>query len=541
MSAEVTAADGSLWPSSDVSSIMDYISVKEILTYISLGIYGSLFLYIYLQLWLVLKYNYKKWCYRTHVMFCSLIWAALRITLFSYHWMIEHRYNTGLDSESSSGVLSRRVGYVVYFLLYSLPLYFQFTCLCIMVAYFYQIYRSSRNNFHPSELGEWKWPSYAILTLNLVLLCVNVSSSMVIKWQQEENYAPLPGSLPPSAVLHDATSLSLLTVSMIHMRVFANGVAFLLIAGCLAYLTRKVAKTSEARLLLETEHLTQRSAVLVCVLLVFLYLFRTIINFLALLPAVSFVLDTDQADLLSDGDAPYVMFVSLLFLWELTPTFIMVVFFRVKHPDTVITGDLTDTRDLLHDNTGAQFLTDSLSDGSGDEDLHGYYNSCNNNYNNGRYTFHYAGNPNATSPSIATHGRQGGSTLLNSSGRYSNLQRSSSNHGYYGYEVVEPNQHHYHHVNVNNNNSWLPVAMSRNTRQSRTGTYHGFGEGYRPAAPSVRAGNVNSSSGDMQNAVNSDSGIGNDNIGNVHPLSTRFTHRTSLFSYRILNRTNYRR
>ena len=145
-------------------------------------------------------------------------------------------------------VISRRVGFLSYFLLFSCPLYLQFTCLCLMTAYFYQIYRSSRNNFHPSELGEWRWPSVLIVLLNVSLLVLNLLSSYVIKVQED-------GGLVPSTdlLVTKQDSLPILTLYVVYCRVLLNGAMFIILATGLAYVTTKVASTSEARLLLETE------------------------------------------------------------------------------------------------------------------------------------------------------------------------------------------------------------------------------------------------------------------------------------------------
>lgn len=63
------------------------------------------------------------------------------------------------------------------------------------------------------------------------------------------------GSQLLSDALHDGISptLPLLTVYVVHLRVVVNGITFMMVAAALAYVTVHVAKTNEARLLLETE------------------------------------------------------------------------------------------------------------------------------------------------------------------------------------------------------------------------------------------------------------------------------------------------
>ncbi|XP_018019154.1 G protein-coupled receptor 137Ba [Hyalella azteca] len=407
----------------DTNTEDNLLAIRRPLTYVSLCLYGLLFTYIYAQLWMVMHYSYKRWCYRTYVLYASIAWCILRITLFSYYAMLEHEESKSLGGNSEPRVLSRRVGFLSYFLLYSLPLYLQFTCLCLMVAYFYQIHRSSHQNFHPREMNEWWWPSYVLLALNIFVLCLNFGSSAVIKWQEDSEQQPSPAGLP------------LLTVYVVHLRVLLNGAAFMLVASALAYVTVKVANTAEARLLLETENLTQFGAVLVCVLLVFLFLCRTVINVLALVPTVNFVLDTDQVDLLSDSRSAYFMLVTVLFLWEFVPTLLMVIFFRVKAPSqqqSPAWGQGTN---------GAPLLSETLSDPSSDDDL-------------------------------------------------------------------------------SHNFSFLHAASAP-----------------RNFSPPLPASSHNSASLDD---ITGSSSAETEEPGNIHPLSTRFCHRTSLFSYRILNRANVR-
>lgn len=39
----------------------EFLAIRQPLTYISLIIYSALFIYIYAQLWLVMKYGHKRW------------------------------------------------------------------------------------------------------------------------------------------------------------------------------------------------------------------------------------------------------------------------------------------------------------------------------------------------------------------------------------------------------------------------------------------------------------------------------------------------
>lgn len=39
----------------------NFLAIRRSLTYICLTVYGAFFTYIYIQLWLVIKYGYKRW------------------------------------------------------------------------------------------------------------------------------------------------------------------------------------------------------------------------------------------------------------------------------------------------------------------------------------------------------------------------------------------------------------------------------------------------------------------------------------------------
>uniref|UniRef100_A0A493T9C0 G protein-coupled receptor 137C n=1 Tax=Anas platyrhynchos platyrhynchos TaxID=8840 RepID=A0A493T9C0_ANAPP len=54
------------------------------LTAVHTALCASLFLFAYLQLWLLLYYRQRRLSYRTLCLFLGLLWAALRTTLFSF-------------------------------------------------------------------------------------------------------------------------------------------------------------------------------------------------------------------------------------------------------------------------------------------------------------------------------------------------------------------------------------------------------------------------------------------------------------------------
>ncbi|NXK22616.1 G137C protein, partial [Arenaria interpres] len=55
------------------------------LTVLHTALYAALFLFAYLQLWLLLYYRERRLSYHTLCLFLCLLWAALRTTLFSFY------------------------------------------------------------------------------------------------------------------------------------------------------------------------------------------------------------------------------------------------------------------------------------------------------------------------------------------------------------------------------------------------------------------------------------------------------------------------
>lgn len=299
--------------------------VREPLTLAMTLLYLALFFYIYVQLILVLVYGHKRWCYRTFLLYTCAMWSGLRVTLFSYYCYLEHG-----NAHETIPELSRHVGTPAYFVLFSLPVYLQFCILCLLVAYFSQIVQSSEDRYHPTRWRSVSGHTIMVVSANLVVLVTNLACAILIK--KAENSMP---ALSASAVPSPKLIVSQLTGSVpyvIYVRVFVNGIMFIAMAAALAYLIVQVAKTAEVRLLLETEDMTQAGARSVGILLVSLYLCRTIANVLALIPCVEWVYDTDQVDLLSDSEYGYYTFITVQILWEYLPTLASVVFFRVKKP-----------------------------------------------------------------------------------------------------------------------------------------------------------------------------------------------------------------
>ncbi|KAG7167237.1 Integral membrane protein GPR137B-like [Homarus americanus] len=284
------------------------LAIREPLTVSATLLYLALFFYIYIQLILVLVYGHKRWCYRTFLLYTCAMWAGLRVTLFSYYCYLEHN-----NIQETIPELSRHVGTASYFILFSMP-----------------IVRSTEDRYQPTRWRSLSGHTAGVVVANIVVFVTNLTCAILIK-EAEHQMPALTDSIIPSPKLLVA-KLPGTVPYVIYIRVFINGLMFIAMAAALAYLIVQVAKTAEVRLLLETEDMTQAGARSVGILLVTLYLCRTVANILALVPNVGWVYDTDQVDLLSDSEYGYYTFITVQFLWEYLPTLASVVFFRVKKP-----------------------------------------------------------------------------------------------------------------------------------------------------------------------------------------------------------------
>ncbi|XP_028975143.1 integral membrane protein GPR137 isoform X1 [Esox lucius] len=284
-------------------------SVQLGITILYTTLYGSLFLVVYIQLWLLLLYRHKRWSYQSVFLFLCLLWAALRTTLFSFY------FHNALEANHLPTVL--------YWLLYCFPVCLQFFTLSLINLYFSQVLLKVRekysSNTEPGHALCWARCLYA--TLSSLFLCVNVVCA----------------SLSQSRRAGDTTW------DLVLIRVLFNDLLFIFEAVCLA-----------ALLLLLTRHSTSTSPYLhskgttVCrtaVLgagVILLFASRACYNLAVLIlsqnqKVEAFDFDwyniSDQADLRHElGDRGYLAFGAILFIWELLPTSLLILIFRVRQP-----------------------------------------------------------------------------------------------------------------------------------------------------------------------------------------------------------------
>uniref|UniRef100_A0AAY4CRR2 G protein-coupled receptor 137B n=1 Tax=Denticeps clupeoides TaxID=299321 RepID=A0AAY4CRR2_9TELE len=185
--------------------------------YVKLGLtvaytvfYSLLFIFVYAQLWLVLRYRHKRLSYQTVFLFLCLLWAALRAVLFSFYFR--------------DCVTANTLGPFTFWLLYCCPVCLQFFTLSLMNLYFaqVQIRPSKRSTFSAGFLG-------VFLAVSLLFLVVNLTCALLVKMTKTE------------------------TKTIVLVRVAINDTLFVLCAVSLAIYLFKIAKMSLANIYLESK------------------------------------------------------------------------------------------------------------------------------------------------------------------------------------------------------------------------------------------------------------------------------------------------
>ncbi|KAK2493346.1 hypothetical protein MC885_019081 [Smutsia gigantea] len=306
--------------------------VKLGLTIVYTVFYSLLFVFIYVQLWLVLRYRHKRLSYQSVFLFLCLFWASLRTVLFSFYF--------------KDFVAANALSPFVFWLLYCFPVCLQFFTLTLMNLYFTQLlwnpgsfsqcpkrgpssleepllHFTAKSKYSP-ELLKYRLPLYlASLSFSLIFLLVNVTCAVLVKTGDRERRA------------------------IVSVRVAVNDTLFVLCAISLSICLYKISKMSLANIYLESKGSSVCQVTAIGVTVILLYTSRACYNLFILSFSQrenvhSFDYDwynvSDQADLKNQlGDAGYVVFGVVLFVWELLPTTLVVYFFRVRNS----TKDLT--------------------------------------------------------------------------------------------------------------------------------------------------------------------------------------------------------
>ncbi|XP_018583320.1 integral membrane protein GPR137C isoform X1 [Scleropages formosus] len=285
-------------------------SVELGLTVVYTVLYSLLFVFVYLQLWLILHYGHKRFSYQSVFLFFCLLWSALRTTLFSFYFR--------------NVVQANELQPLPYWLLYCFPVCLQFFTLCLLNLYFAQVMFKAKAKYSP-ELNKYKIPLHlAFLFASLFFLVVNMTCAMLVQ-----------GHVGEGEVKHSVL-----------VRVLINDSLFVLCAISLAFCIFKVAKMSSANVYLESKGTSVCQATAIGAMVILLYMSRACYNLVvvSLSPEdrpnpfnYGWYNVSDQADVEKINGAAYVVFGIILFFWELLPTSLVVIFFRVQRPNQNLT------------------------------------------------------------------------------------------------------------------------------------------------------------------------------------------------------------
>ncbi|XP_067847720.1 integral membrane protein GPR137C isoform X2 [Heptranchias perlo] len=217
-------------------------SVELGLTVVYTALYSLLFLFVYLQLWLVLHYKHKRFSYQTVFLFLCLLWAGLRTTLFSFYF--------------KNCVQANQLEPLPYWLLYCFPVCLQFFTLCLLNLYFAQVIFKAKAKYSP-ELNKYKIPlRLAFLFASILFLVVNFTCAVLVQGNVPENQLKWT----------------------VFARVLINDSLFVLCAISLAVCIFKIAKMSSANVYLESKGTSVCQATLVGAAVILLYISRASYN-----------------------------------------------------------------------------------------------------------------------------------------------------------------------------------------------------------------------------------------------------------------------
>ncbi|XP_067313900.1 integral membrane protein GPR137 [Pseudorasbora parva] len=283
-------------------------SVQLGVTVLYTCLYGGLFLVVYIQLWLLLLYRHKRWSYQSIFLFLCLFWAALRTTLFSFYF--------------HDALAANRLPTPVYWLLYCFPVCLQFFTLSLFNLYFTQELLKVRSVFHIEPSKGLRVARCVYASMSAIFLCVNIVCASL-------------GEHGGSGGAGENTW------RLVLVRVLVNDLLFILEAVCLATSLLLLTQFSPTTITPLRSKGLFRTAVLGAGV-IFLFSSRACYNLAVLFLSQNHKVEafdydwyniSDQADLQSElGDRGYIIFGAVLFIWELLPTSLLILIFRVRQP-----------------------------------------------------------------------------------------------------------------------------------------------------------------------------------------------------------------
>uniref|UniRef100_A0A8D0BR50 G protein-coupled receptor 137C n=1 Tax=Salvator merianae TaxID=96440 RepID=A0A8D0BR50_SALMN len=269
-------------------------------------LYAGLFLFTYLQLWLLFCYREKRLSYRSVCLFLCLLWAALRTLLFAC-------YLQGALLQAGGG--APRLQPFPHWLLFCFPVCLLFATLCLLVLYFAEVIFKVKC---AAEFNKYKGLLYvgSVFT-SLLFVFVNLTCALLAR----------------NDVPEEQLRWTVFT------RALVNDTLFILSAILLACCMCKLSKMSSANVYLESKGTSVCQALLVGSVIILLYSSRAFYNLVAVAISPDHVPSPFNHgwDNLSDkvrgeeiSSEEYVVFGVVLFLWEFVPITFVVLFFRAQ-------------------------------------------------------------------------------------------------------------------------------------------------------------------------------------------------------------------
>ncbi|XP_053712691.1 integral membrane protein GPR137C isoform X1 [Synchiropus splendidus] len=391
-------------------------------------LYSFLFVFVYLQLWLILHYGHKRFSFQSVFLFLCLVWAALRATLFSFYF--------------KNVVQANQLQPLVYWLLYCCPVCLQFFTLCLLNLYFTQVMFKAKAKYSP-ELTKYRVPlRLFFLFLSVCFLVVNLTCALLIQGALERAESPSGGDVRHAVLA----------------RVLINDSLFVLCAVSLAVCIYKVAKMSSANVYLESKGTSVCQATAIGAVVILLYTSRACYNLVVVTLSpqdqpspfnYGWYSVSDQADVQELTGETYIVFGIILFFWELLPTTLVVVFFRVQRPNQnlapggMINSHSFTSRAYFFDNPRRYDSDDDLSrsitsradrasllSSTPQAGISSWYGSIQRNMNLMAAAAPTLQPPSSTAPLLFAYG---------------NIQSHHHHHNYYS--TPQNNHHHHHHSN----------------------------------------------------------------------------------------------
>lgn len=269
---------------------------------------------MYGQLWLLLLYRHKRWSYQSVFLFLCVLWAALRTTLFSFYFQ--------------NSLEANRLPMPLYWLLYCFPVCLQFFTLSLINVYFTQGMLKVKELYRDDVDKKMRMTRCAYALLSALFLGVNMACAVL--GQRGDGAGGGPGS-PEYAW------------RLVLVRVLVNDLLFLLEAVVLAAMLLLLSRHSQpAGPYLHSKGTSVCGKAMLGAAVILLFASRACYNLTVLVLSrnhrvEAFDFDwyniSDQADLRSAlGDRGYLAFCAILFIWELLPTTLLILIFRVRRP-----------------------------------------------------------------------------------------------------------------------------------------------------------------------------------------------------------------